>query len=187
MLPGSPCALPPPLTLTARPAPPLTPPVIHTPRPTPSCLTCRGQWASEAECCRPGKAFTEGCVRLERCYVPSKFFPNQECALVEDQGICNRGFHAYRSMDACCAPGAGHAGEQCDAPAVLRFAVRLNTVLRCAALCCDVCCPGGKEQSATPAPPPSPQMAAPRRRTSSPRRRCRRTPALPTSPLPKAP
>ncbi|GAB4816251.1 hypothetical protein N2152v2_003297 [Parachlorella kessleri] len=80
------------------------------------CAQNWGQWPTEAACCRPGAAFPDGCTQAKPCWAPSKWYPNAECALTEDQSVCQRGWGAYASKEACCAPGAGHSEGCSDAP-----------------------------------------------------------------------
>ena len=79
---------------------PSLPPSPARPRP------CRGQWRTEAECCRPGAAHAEGCSKPEPCWTADAYWPERTCGKTDDQAICTRGWGAFASEDECCAAGA---------------------------------------------------------------------------------
>ena len=64
-----------------------------------------GQWASEDECCAPGRAFVDGCSLPEPCWVGTEWFPTRKCSTTDDRSICTRGWGTYTSEVQCCASG----------------------------------------------------------------------------------
>lgn len=56
-----------------------------------------GQWASEEECCAPGRAFPEGCTVPEPCWVGAEWFPERRCATTDDLSTCTRGWGTYKT------------------------------------------------------------------------------------------
>ncbi|PRW60602.1 hypothetical protein C2E21_0843 [Chlorella sorokiniana] len=64
-----------------------------------------GQWRTEADCCRPGAAHSDGCSKPEPCWIADAFWPARTCGKTEDQAICTRGWGAFTSEDDCCAAG----------------------------------------------------------------------------------
>ena len=69
----------------------------------------RGRWASEADCCAPGAAHSDGCTKSEPCWVATAWYPARACGQVKDDAVCLRGWGAFATEDDCCAPGAAHS------------------------------------------------------------------------------
>ena len=82
----------------------------------PPFLSCRGRWATEAECCQPARAHSAGCTKAQPCWVASQYFPQRTCGLVQDDSICLRGWGAIETQEECCLPGAAHS-EGCGSVA----------------------------------------------------------------------
>jgi hypothetical protein len=91
------------------------------------CTLTHSNWATEDECCKPGNAFTQGCGYQysagfsvsevqDECYISSSFYPQRECDVSTDAGVCQRGWGAWKTYEECCAPNAAHA-EGCGAAA----------------------------------------------------------------------
>ena len=80
----------------------------RTCQPTNNLTRCSynwGRWATEAECCAPGRAFPEGCTVPEPCWAGAEWFPNRRCSSTDDRATCTRGWGTYTSEAECCAAG----------------------------------------------------------------------------------
>lgn len=80
-------------------------PCTPAPHPPSSFPSRRGQWKTEAECCRPGAGHADGCSKPEPCWIADGYWPARTCGKTEDQAICTRGWGAFASEDDCCAAG----------------------------------------------------------------------------------
>eukprot|EP00887_Chlorella_sp_A99_P003182 scaffold9.g3182.t1 len=71
------------------------------------CMENWQRYRTEADCCSPGAAFPDGCSKPQPCWAAAAWYPTRACSLTEDQSICQRGWGAFDTEDACCEAGAG--------------------------------------------------------------------------------
>ena len=74
---------------------------------------------SEEQCCKPGAAFDQGCSEPvgPDCFVVDSYWPLRTCK--RDNSKCYQGWGVYKTIEACCEPGAAHEkGCSDDGPEV---------------------------------------------------------------------